>query len=158
MGVGFVSPHTTRYRAMGGFSHPRFRDLKMPRPRTPTAILEATGQLAHDPKRYATRLTEPKPNTSLGTAPKHLTTAQKKVWKELSSTAPDGVLTGCDRWIVETSVILMSKIRTGNFTSTDIGHLRSCLAAMGMTPADRSRVSATPNAISDDLDELGFLM
>ena len=130
----------------------------MPMPRTPTALLEATGALSHDKKRYASRKTEPKPTTQLGAAPKHLSTAQKKTWKELDAMAPDGVLTGCDRWIVETAVILMAKIRTGDFNSTHIGHLRSCLASMGMTPSDRSRVSASPNVQSAQHDELSFLM
>lgn len=113
----------------------------MPRPRTPTSVLEATGALAHDSKRYASRVTEPKITDALGVPPKHLTTSQKKVWKELAATAPAGVLTSADRWIVETAVILMTKIRSSDFSAADIGHLRSCLASLGMTPADRSRVS-----------------
>lgn len=120
----------------------------MPRPRTPTPILEATGALTHDSKRYASRTTEPMPTGDLGTPPKHPTTAQKKTWKELAVTAPAGVLTSADRWIVETAVILMTKIRTASFTAADIGHLRSCLASLGMTPADRSRVSVTKQETS----------
>lgn len=124
----------------------------MPRPRTPTPLLEATGALKHDPKRYADRANEPRPTEPLGKAPNHLSPAQKKVWKELAAIAPAGVLTNADRWIVETTVILMTKIRSGSFTSTDTGQLRQCLASLGLTPADRSRVSVEPtkNTEPDD--------
>jgi phage terminase small subunit len=122
----------------------------MPRPRTPTAILDARGALAHDSKRYAHRTSEPQPTKPLGSAPAHLTKDQKKVWRELATTAPADVLTGCDRWVVESAVMLMSLIRSGNFTTATIAQLRSCLASMGMTPADRSRVSAKKQELNPD--------
>jgi hypothetical protein len=115
----------------------------MPRPRTPTIVLESRGALAHDAKRYAHRASEPKPTDPLGTPPPHLTKEQKKVWKELASTAPPDVLTVCDRWVVEAAVLLMTRVRTGIFNTADIAQLRSCLASLGMTPADRSRVSVS---------------
>lgn len=124
----------------------------MPRPRTPTALLEASGQLAHDPKRHAHRANEPQPTEPLGKAPNHLCASQKRIWKELAAIAPAGVLTNADRWIVETTVILMTKIRSGSFTSTDIGQLRTCLASLGLTPADRSRVSVEPTKTQDPDD------
>ena len=106
-------------------------------------MLEATGALAHDAKRYAHRASEPKPTDPLGPAPKHFSKGQKAVWKEVATTAPSNVLKNTDRWVVELAAVLMTKIRSGNYTSSDVGHLRSCLASMGMTPADRSRVSAS---------------
>lgn len=114
----------------------------MPAHRKPTTLLEASGALAHDPKRHAHRVTEPKPTEALGPAPKHFTPAQKKIWKELVSIAPKGVLFHCDRWVVETACLLMERLRSSSFNTSDIAQLRSCLATLGMTPADRSRVSA----------------
>jgi phage terminase small subunit len=114
----------------------------MPAPRKPTSLLSSS-TLKANVGRYSGRSDEPKPTEPLGTPPAHLTKNQKKTWCELATTAPANVLTHCDRWIVETAVILMTKIRSGTFTTADIAQLRSCLASLGMTPADRSRVAET---------------
>ena len=113
----------------------------MPALRKPTSQLSES-TLKTNVGRYASRANEPKPTKPLGVAPKHFTKEQKSVWKELSTIAPEHVLKNTDRWVVELATVLMTKIRTGNFTSAEVGHLRACLAAMGMTPSDRSRVSA----------------
>ena len=128
----------------------------MPAPRKPTHLLEMSGSLAHDPKRYLDRANEPIPTDPLGPPPAHFNAAQKKIWSELESTAPKGVLANSDRWVVETACVLMTRVRSDDFTSADIGHLRSCLASLGMTPADRSRVTAV-NEPSPTNDPFSFL-
>ena len=122
----------------------------MPAPRKPTSQL-AESTLRANVGRYASRAKEPIPTKPLGNPPSHLTKDQKKVWRELAITAPPDVLTICDRWAVEVAVVLMTKIRTGTFHTADIAQLRQSLASLGMTPADRSRVSTNqPNTDPND--------
>jgi hypothetical protein len=127
----------------------------MPKPRKPTSQLgEQT--LAKNKGRYAARAREPRPAAKLGAPPKDLTPAQKKLWREIVAQVPPGVLTSADRIIVEITVRQLEKLRTGLASPVDIGHLRQSLASLGMTPADRSRVSTAPEAPPQD-DPYGFL-
>ena len=50
-------------------------------------------------------------------------------------------VTAVDSWIAETACQLMAKMRRREATTSDIGRLINCLSSMGMTPADRSRVT-----------------
>jgi hypothetical protein len=59
-----------------------------------------------------------------------------------ASLIPDGVAGRCDRLIIELTCRLLIEMRTqGKFNAALAAQLRCCLAALGMTPADRSRVS-----------------
>ena len=113
----------------------------MPRPRTPTSILEARGAYVTHPERRAERVNEPQPTAPLGAAPDHLTKEQKKIWRELVRIAPPGVLANCDRWIVERCVQLVAKMRAGNLMALEGSQLITCLSKLGMTPVERSKVS-----------------
>ena len=129
----------------------------MPRPRTPTSILEARGAYVNHPERRADRVNEPQPSGPLGPPPTHLTKEQKKIWKELVKIAPPGVLTNCDRWTVERCVQLVAKMRVGNLMALEGSQLITCLSKLGMTPTDRSKVSViaqpTPPAQINPEDE-----
>jgi hypothetical protein len=112
--------------------------------RTPTNVLEARGAYINHPERKADRVNEPRPTAPLGPPPKHFTKEEKKIWKELVRIAPAGVLTICDRWTVERCVQLVAKMRAGTMMCAEGSQLITCMSKLGMTPADRSKVSATP--------------
>lgn len=127
----------------------------MARPRTPTAVLERRGSFISHKDRKEARAFEPVPSGELGSAPRHFSKDEKKVWKELEKIAPPGVLADCDRWTVEIAVKLMSKFRLGTITSSGVAQLITFLSKMGMTPSDRSKVMARPSAaLKDEWDDL----
>ena len=129
----------------------------MPKPRKPTSQIAAE-TLARNRGRYAGReLNEPKPTNSLGNVPSHLTENQKKLWKKLVATIPDGVLFAIDAVIVELTVRLTEKMHLGALKASEIGQLRGCLASLGATPADRSRVSVVPPETNPANDPTSFL-
>ena len=121
----------------------------MPKPRKPTSQLSEL-TLKRNTGRYADRANEPKPTNILGPPPKHLAPTQKKLWKELVKRIPDGVLYDCDTYIVELTVRLIEKMRTGTLMTSEVSQYRGCLASLGLTPADRSRVSVSEPQTDDE--------
>jgi phage terminase small subunit len=117
----------------------------MAAPRKPTNLLLLSGSIAHDKKRYASRTKEPKPNGELGKPPKSLCPELKEAWKEVVKSVPEGVLTSADRIIVELASRLTLKMREGTISTGETAQLISCLSRLGLTPADRSRVSVDPS-------------
>ena len=109
----------------------------MARPRTPTALKVVKG--TDQPCRI--NKDEPKNLKPLGAAPEYFTDEQLAVWNEFVAKAPDGVLAECDFSILECAVLQMWRIRQGDFSASDMSQMRGFLASLGMTPADRSRVS-----------------
>ena len=110
----------------------------MARPRKPSHLKAVSGTERADRK----NVNEPKPNLPLGDPPKHLTAKQKKVWREIVSIIPHGVLGDCDRMILEIASILMSKLREDRILQPSLlSQLLRCLSSMGMTPSDRSKVT-----------------
>ncbi len=115
----------------------------MPAHRVPTATLARRGAFKKDPQRARARANEPRPNGPIGEPPACLTPSQIKCWKEIIESAPEGVLTRADRFIVELAARLLALWRGRNAPPAWVGtQLRTCLASMGMTPSDRSRVGA----------------
>lgn len=139
------------------------------RPRKPTALLEVSG--AYDerhghPERR--RNSEPKENRPLGDPPDRLPVEMRPYWEEIASIVPFGVLKISDRWAVELAARLMYKatskpnievilelvhtlqltptdakrlINDASISSAELSTLKSLLAALGMTPADRTKLS-----------------
>ena len=94
---------------------------------------------------YRENLDEPEPENKVGGAPDFLTDKQKEVWAEIKNIAHIGVLSDADSIIVEIAARLLSELRENNDLSVGkMSHLIGCLARMGLTPSDRSKVSA-PN-------------
>ena len=116
----------------------------MPTPRKSTAALKLSGALAHNPKRYANRTSEPVPTGDLGPAPKHFDAALKLVWKEVVKQIPPEVLTTADRLVVELTCRLTQKMRSGEFTASLSAQLVSCMSRLAMTPADRPKCQIDP--------------
>ena len=122
--------------------------------RTPSKILELRGSFQHDPQRR--RPAEPVPVGELGQAPRYLTPAQRRVWRELAEIVPPGVLGNSDRWIVEIAARLMAKMReAGELGPGQLAQLVGCLARLGMTPADRSRIGAKTKAPENPFSQNG---
>ena len=115
----------------------------MARPRTPTNILKLRGAGKKNPARMRERENEPKPDGGIGSAPEHLSDAQQQIWDELVDIIPPGVLGNTDRiWLERTSQLLdASRNRPDDWTSSKEKDLIQYLSRLGMSPADRSKVS-----------------
>lgn len=116
----------------------------MPRPRKPTAVLQLTGAFRKDPQRAAARADEPMPEGDAGPAPAYFDEHQRAAYAELIRMAHTGVLCSSDSVAVEIGAVLLARLRTNpnGFKPGEFSRLQAILAALGMTPADRSRVSA----------------
>lgn len=118
----------------------------MPKPRTPSAVLEARGTFKKDPVRA-------REDFDAGVfdkrAPGYFNEFQRGVWDEIVGLLPAGVLQATDRMAVELCARLMANFRIkddGDVTMAQVTQLRMALAQLGMTPADRSRVTAPKSA------------
>jgi phage terminase small subunit len=111
----------------------------MSRPRTPTAILDTKGAFLANPQRK--REGEPQPAGSIGSAPKHFSQDEKKIWREFVRTLAPGVGKSSDRLAAELIVRLILKERARTITSTERGHLILLVGRFGLTPADRAKIS-----------------
>jgi hypothetical protein len=118
----------------------------MPNPRTPVAKAKATGAAVSHPGRHRTR-SDPK-TRPLGKASPFLDEKQAEVWEAFKHELP--WLTEADRTLVEVACNLRARLWTDPETGVQaLAQLRMCVAAMGGTPADRSKVSV-PDEEQDD--------
>ena len=124
----------------------------MGRHRTPTNVLDARGSFVTHPTRKRERDGEPVPNDKLGAPPKYFDAAQKSAWRELVKITPDGVLGDSDRWIVEIASTLMAEFRENppKFNAAKLGRLETIMARIGLSPADRAKISIPKKAKDDD--------
>jgi phage terminase small subunit len=112
----------------------------MARPRTATAVLEASGAFINHPNRQ--RPHEPNSGRGIGPAPGHLTEAEGQAWDEIVSNCAAGVFQSSDRPVVEALAVEMSAWRENRakFGTKRLALMVSLLARCGMTPSDRSKV------------------
>jgi phage terminase small subunit len=108
---------------------------RMPKP---TEILDAKGSFIKHPE-YR-RPKEPAVAEPLGSAPTHLTPAQKKVWRELAKQLPPGVAKQPDRIAFEMMAVLLCKFRAGTAMAAESAQLLNLCARFGMTPSDRAKI------------------
>lgn len=109
------------------------------------------GAFKHDTKRA--RPIGPKAHGVLGDPPPILTAAECACWSELAENAPAGVLTSGDRLQVELVARLLARFRADWLSGQEMAQLTGGLARMGMTPADRKRVSTpteSPDSAGDE--------
>jgi hypothetical protein len=114
----------------------------MPKPRTPSAVLEARGAFAHDPARARKDFDS---GIFDKTPPNYFSESQKDAWNEIVRLLPSTVLQATDRLAVELTARLISRFRSQDdedVTMAQVAQIRTALATLGMTPADRSRVTA----------------
>jgi hypothetical protein len=120
----------------------------MPKPRTPSATLEARGAFAHNPSRAREDFDS---GVFDRTAPAYFNEGQVAVWNEIVGLLPVSVIQATDRIAVELTARLIARFRSiddADVNMAQVAQIRTALATLGMTPADRSRVSAkkTPAA------------
>jgi hypothetical protein len=116
---------------------------KLPQPRIPTAKLEARGSYLKHPERKRERAQEPKPTGELGDPPTELDKNEKAAWLYIASLLPPGVAKNSDRIAMEEAACLLITCRSKRATAAERNLLKAYLRDFGMTPADRSRVSAS---------------
>ena len=114
----------------------------MPRPRKPTKLHIVQGTLRKS--RHRDRQLEPEVIEPLGSPPAGWPIAAKMMWAELADYIPPGVATKADRVMFETLLRLVAKMRENSeaLTPALAAQIRTACGCFGMSPADRSRVSA----------------
>jgi hypothetical protein len=128
----------------------------MARPRKPTNVLELKGSFKKDPARGRERENEPEPDAQIGDPPGYFDEAQAEAYRELVKKAHAGVLSDADSVAVEAAAVLLARLRKApdDFTAGEFGRLEAILGKLGMTPADRSKVSVPKKPKhGDPLDE-----
>jgi phage terminase small subunit len=118
----------------------------------PLQIQQLKGADKKDPARYRDRVAAvPRNAAPLGEPPAHLSPSETVAWNELASMFAANVTCSADRWAVEIASCLMAKRRDNpdKFKAADAQLLVSLLSRFGMTPADRSKVSAPPDDAAD---------
>ena len=119
-------------------------------------MLELNGAFKKNPDRREARAREPRPNSPLGDPPAEFNDREKAMWFELADIAPAKVLTGADRWVVEVTCKVMAKVREDGIggrhgvTVGELSQLMVGLRTMGLTPADRSKISVPQDDSSDN--------
>lgn len=120
----------------------------MPKPRTPTRILDIRNAFKKHPERRKLRQNEPTENAPLGDPPSRLNEVQSRIWREVQSELVDGVALASDRRAFGTLVRLLEREERGELDKGDLAQMTKLYERFGMTPADRSRVQVAkdPNA------------
>lgn len=112
--------------------------------RKPTQLLALTGTLKTNPGRYANRANEPKADAPFPTEPPpNLNAAQRECWREIVNLSHPGVLCAADSILVEHGAMVLWELRDRKWKVHPglMLRLEVVLSKLGMTPADRSRVS-----------------
>jgi hypothetical protein len=117
----------------------------MPAHRKPTNVLELAGAFRKDPQR---RRSDPTPAGPIGPPPKQRPLDFPAAWRYLVKCTPPGVLADRDRVWLEVAAHLLVQFRAdpANMHPAKLSRLTSCLSALGLSPADASRVVAAPPA------------
>jgi hypothetical protein len=111
----------------------------MARPRKPVSLHLVQG--TYEPSRHKNRV-EPEVSGPLGDAPKDWPAPAKVLWHEIVDLAPGFILAKSDRIVVEGLCRLVLQMPTKPFNCAVLSELRRYLGLLGMSPADRSRVTS----------------
>ncbi len=113
----------------------------MARQRTPTSKLKVIGAFDKHPER--TREDDVYTGAFPTEPPEHLSEEVKSAWHEIVAVSHYGVLQASDTFIVELAAGLLAELRRDPFemVAARLTQLRVALGALGLTPADRSRLS-----------------
>ena len=121
----------------------------MPNPRTPTARAAVTGAAAKNPQRHRGRAA-PKAG-ALGAVSSWLTPTAKKAWASFRRELP--WLTEADRALLEVAATIRGRLMAKEDVGVSaLNQLRMCLAQMGATPADRSKITVPDEGEADPTD------
>ncbi len=115
--------------------------------RTPTEIIDARGgYITHKNRKRPNQPTDARP---IGTAPKWLTTLERKVWKELVTDCAPGVLQISDRNAFAVLCRYTTKFRAGGaMLGVEVTAMLTLFGKFGMNSADRSRVTVEKPKVS----------
>lgn len=127
----------------------------MARPRKPTNVLKITGAAQAHPERIRARAEEPIDDRPLGPPPEWLRPDQKVAWLEIERLAP--WLAQADRLAVEVTAVLLVTFRVAQSSMTPalVTRLEAMLGRLGLTPADRSKVTIGSPGKSNRFAERG---
>lgn len=138
----------------------------MPNHRTPHNVLDLTGRLDHDRKRFKDRAPPPVTKALSEAPPAALTITFEEAWAMIINAAPDGVLRESDEFIVMEAARLLMIHRNsmtlarweGNplppFDNVAHKAFMAVLSKLGMTPSDISHVAPAPKpAERNDFDD-----
>lgn len=114
----------------------------MARHRQSSNVLALHGAFKHNPARGRARAAEPRPTAGLGDPPAHLDEAARDAWVELVARAHAGTLCAADAPFLEYAAKVWAQVKASDCVSPALGlRFEQVCAKLGMTPADRSRVS-----------------
>jgi|AntRauTorcE11898_2_1112593.scaffolds.fasta_scaffold05951_2 phage terminase small subunit len=125
----------------------------MPRPKTPTAKARLTGADKKHPDRFKNRAEPATQGRPIGEPLAYMDKEAKAAWRELARNL--GWLEIEDRGAVEVASLAMGALRAtvkaGELpTAALVSASRQALAALGATPADRSKVHVSGDDDTDD--------
>jgi hypothetical protein len=126
----------------------------MPRPRKPTEVLKFRGAFKEHAARERKREHEPAPVGVVGEPPDHLPENVAAAWRDLVRDAHAGVLCEADREFMAYAATIVAATRElsrQGIVDVKLGvRFEAVIARLGMSPADRSRVSAAPGKPAAD--------
>lgn len=125
----------------------------MGRPRKPTNILKLNGAFKHDPARGKARENEPVPTGGIGSCPDHISELTP-IWDEVVDIVPPGVLSNCDRIIMEMICRSIHQLRTDTISDGRFSRLAAMLGKIGLTPSDRSKIIVPKQYSTNPFDQL----
>ncbi len=107
----------------------------------PLELARLKGADKKDPQRY--RNIVPIPKYPLGKAPRHIRGQARRCWNEIARCAIEGVVTRADGLILEIAANLLAEYRLSPelFPSKKYAPLIGCLARLGLSPADRTKLN-----------------
>lgn len=130
----------------------------MARQRTPLNVLDLTGRLAHDKKRFADRTPPPVDDAPIGLEPEMRLISFAEAWAAVLDICPTGVLRKRDRLIVQETARLYREIHNAQVLADLGGEMytqvpaaisklyQSYLAKLGCSPVDANHVSTGKTA------------
>lgn len=124
----------------------------MARPRTPSNVLALKGSFAKNPDRGRARENEPVVTPGIGEPPPDMPPEVVACWVELVMLCADGVLSAVDRPFMEYAARVYWMIKQPGPVDLKAGvRFEAIIGKLGMSPADRSKVSVSkpPDAIED---------
>ena len=146
----------------------------MARPRTPTAILQASGAFKKNPQRAREREHEPQYEKGLGEPPPSLSDAAKEVWREVAPRLEEegsvvrverepfacycqavAIVQECQRDIEERGVTIstsrgLQKNPAVSIQREFMANVARLASEFGLTPASRSKVKLVPIHIGNE--------
>ena len=124
----------------------------MTRHAQPREVAELKGAMKVHPERYRNEV--PTSNMPLGLAPEYMSEDAKRMWFEIEGMAVDGVLKAPHRLIVEIAANGFAAYRKDpdNYPANKMGHLISCCARLGFSPADQQHLKGGSGSDENPFD------